>query len=132
MHSKNEVMIKKRPKLRAGSLALYVLFCKSVDEKRVLTRKEIFAIYKGYVAEGQGDRYIYIGDGKERHGVWRVTEWDDWEWKRNFENWFTRTLGSLLQKGYLRVVPAMDLSECDMSKLLEIKNGKEKQKEKQI
>lgn len=117
----NEVMIKKAPKLRPGQLALYVLFCRSVKESRVLKREEIFTIYKDYVAEGESDKFIYAWDGT-RNGVWKVVSWDEWEWKRNFEGWFVRTLGSLLKKGYLRVVPAIDLSDCDLK---QVENGEE-------
>lgn len=120
----NELIITKPPKLRSGQLALYVLFCNSVKEKRVLQRKEIFDLYKEYVAEGQSDKYVYTGDGTNK-GVWEVTDWDEWEWKRNFEQWFVYTLGALLKKGYLRVVPAINLSECDMGQL---ENKKEREK----
>lgn len=70
MHSKNEVMINKASKLRPGPLALYVLFCKSVKDERVLKREEIFVIYKDYVAEGESDQFIYVGDGT-RNGAWK-------------------------------------------------------------
>lgn len=52
------------------------------------------------------------------HG--KVVPWSKWRWKHNFEGWFVRTLGSFIKKGYLRVVPAIDLLECDLD---QVENG---------
>jgi hypothetical protein len=112
----NEVAIKEQqaPKLRPGPLALYVLFCQSVDEKRILSRAEIFAVYKRYVAAGVNDKPRRNSEGQV---VWIECPWTEWEWQRNFEGWFVYTLGALLKKGYLRVVPAIDLARCDTGQL---------------
>ena len=118
----NAVVIQKAPKLKPGPLALYILFCASVKERRVLKRNEIFAIYKNKVACGVCSDYRYTGDMNNRQRVYYIRDWSEWEWKNNFEAWFTRTLGALLRKGYLRVVPAIDLSECDLTSLIEKDN----------
>lgn len=115
----NEVAISepKLPKLRPGPMALYLLFHNSVAEKRVIKRDEIFFIYKEYVAAGKGYSQVL---SKDRKLVWVIRDWMDWQWEQNFNNWFVRTLGSLLKKGYLRVVPAIDLSKYSEEQLGEL------------
>lgn len=115
----NEVAIQesKLPKLRPGPMELYLLFHNSVAEKRVIKRDEIFFIYKEYVASGKGYAQVL---SKDRKLVWVVRDWMDWQWEQNFNNWFIRTLGSLLKKGYLRVVPAVDLTKCSEKQLGEL------------
>ena len=116
----NEVAIQenKLPKLRPGPMQLYLLFHNSVAEKRVIKRDELFFIYKEYVAKGKG--YTQRWSSEYNKLVWVICDWCEWQWETNFNNWFTNTLGSLLKKGYLRVVPAVDLTKCSEEQLGEL------------
>jgi len=105
--TKDVLKINKIPKLRAGPMALYVLFFTATKEGRSLKRDEIFNVYKKHVARGKTDRPTW--ESPTSNHVWRKVDWTEWEWDRNFECWFVYTLGALLKKGYLRVVPAVDL-----------------------
>ena len=98
---------KKIPKLRSGQQELYNLFCKSIKEKYIIKKQEIFEIYKNQVAVGTS----YVArQGNDGNTIYVDAEWSEWEWGRNFNQWFTHSLGALLKKGYLKIVPAIDLS----------------------
>ena len=103
-------------KLKPGPLALYVLLWTAVQDQRTVTRKECFAIYKEKVGCGQSECRVYK-DGEFSHWGWR--DWNDWQWQQNFEVWFVYTLGSLMKRGYLKLVPAVDLSKVDPVQLLD-------------
>lgn len=105
----------KRPKeLRPGPKALYILFFNAVKEERVLKRAELFSVYERYVARGKSDRPTWATPTS--NSVWRSVNWNEWEWDRNFETWFVYTLGSLLKRGYLKIIPAVDLSKIEGAK----------------
>lgn len=106
------IIDKPLPKLHKNQLGLYVLFCNAVKDNRVLSGDELFAFYKNNVASGESDYPVH---GSQ---LWQPLPWREWEWKRNFESWFIYSLGSLLKKGYLRVVPAIDLSQLSANKAL--------------
>jgi len=108
------VPCKRIPKLSIGQLKIYTLFCQSIKEERVVNREELFQIYKKHVGRGDSEVHVRKGDVI----VWEDRPWCDWEWNRNFETWFVYALGALLKKGYLRVMPAIDLSEISESTIV--------------
>lgn len=105
-------------KLKDGHKELYLLFYNSLTEKRVVTRSEMFIIYKEKVGKGSGIVKLFNKDTNQH--VLTVKEWDSKKWNTNFNMWFIQALGSLLKKGLLRVVPAINLSECDDIELFEL------------
>jgi hypothetical protein len=102
----------KRPKLSDGQKALYKLFCDALEGKidRV-TKPMVFDIYKG-IAIGESS----VGGYSTHKGEWvpsRDEPWEEWQWNRNFINWFKNALGALICKGYCTVIPVIDFRDAD-------------------
>lgn len=107
-------MKKKLPKLSPSQKELLQLLCKAVNENDVVSKSRLFSLYKGH-ARGESERYVRNFDAKEGEpeAHWIDVPWDEYEWQRNFSNWFVYSLGSLLRKGYLKVVPAINMEEIE-------------------
>jgi hypothetical protein len=107
------------PKLRPGQFELYKLLCRAVaGEISTVTRADAMEIYKTKVAKGTAEVPRRNDDG---HTVWVRVDWESWEWERNFEGWFLRSLGLLIKKGYVTVVPVIDLRKVKVTPKLEDK-----------
>jgi hypothetical protein len=93
--------------LRKGTKELYNLLCESVINKKTVKRNEVFEIYSRNVATKYGWTW------KEIDGEWREVyrAWDDSKFEENFRAWFVRSLGLLLCKGHLKVVPSICFEE---------------------
>jgi hypothetical protein len=106
----NEFIPESAKKLRPGQKALCKLFSDSLKNSKVVTREDLFAVYKEHVAIGQSQRFR--ADSKDyANNQWVWVPWQDWEWDRNFERWFVNSIGSMVIRGYLKTIPTIDLSK---------------------
>jgi len=110
-------LIKIEPKKRKelankGRDEFFELLTRAYIEKRTFTRKEAFDCYKDNVGTGHLDYGFEKSDG-----TWINvnTKWSDYEWNRNFEAWFTRTLGKLIIEGRLHAIPNIDMSRNNLT-----------------
>lgn len=102
-------LMENKQRLTDAQSELYALICNVCKGSKGLKKEDTFAIYKKY-ARGKGETYSTNSEGVR---VWRWVDWCDWEWNRNFNSWLFRSLGSLVMKGYLTVIPTIDFSNCD-------------------
>jgi len=107
------------PKLTDGQQAMHNLLSRAFIEKRVVKKAELFDCYRE-VAKGHHNIEKYTD------GAWitRLEPWDTYFWNKNFEAWFVRTLGALVKKGSLRVVPSIDFTTD--TQIIESSGGIEK------
>lgn len=101
---------KQLPKLRKSQLDLYELICNCCKNNQTLNVTEAFIIYKKHGAGQSWNDYLKYDKENDRW-IGGVRIWNDYIWKQNFKLWILHTLGALLWKGYLTVLPTIDFSE---------------------
>lgn len=104
-------MCKPLPKLYPAQKDLYALICETCINGELLNTSKAFAIYKSF-AKAKTYHNYYNSETKEYFS--KTTEWGEWEWSLNFKNWILRSLGQLVMKGYLKIMPTIDFSELEI------------------
>lgn len=98
------------PGINTGQEALFLLVCKALEEKRIIQYKECEHIYKTTVMVSEfGWSDFWDSDEQE----WKDKQYKrtDWEIKQLADSWLLRALGALIKKGYLTVIPRIELSK---------------------
>ena len=105
------------PKINTGQEGLFLLVCKALKEKRIVQYKEIKHIYQTVVQESEFTGFEYWDTEKQEY-VWKSRKYSDWEIDNLTNSWLLRALGSLIKKGYLAVIPRIELSKQIEGELL--------------
>lgn len=93
-----------KPKLAISNQKLLELLINKYNNKETVTSKEIVSLYKQYVQRSDTHWAYDHTDGRERY-----VPYTDNQIERHSRNWLIRSLGTLINKGYLKVIPNMDL-----------------------
>lgn len=113
--SEQALVLKKRANLTKGQHVLYGLICKKLETNDVILLQEIKDIYVHYACREvrNGVPYTYNFWWKKENEQWlgryepmtseQVTLWS--------LKWITQNIGSLVLKGYLKVLPQLQLTE---------------------
>lgn len=92
------------PKLSKSQKDIYILICSACEKKEALNIESAYMIYKNY---GAGKETFRTSSG------YVTRDWNEYRWKQNFKMWFLHTLGALIFKGCLTVLPTIDFSAMD-------------------
>lgn len=109
------LLIKQKNNLRDGQRSLYELICKKIKENCNLTYEEAKQLYIKFGCQTVFDgvpKYQCCLWSKDEHGMMRY-EWREQKGeilRLNVLNWLTRNIGLLVIRGYLQVLPALDLT----------------------
>lgn len=95
-----QVQAKKKTDLTKAQQALLFLINEKVKENKPLTIEDADEIHLKYV-------------NKERKSGWQTGEitWGDWYTREVVTAWLLRNLGSLIIKGYLMVLPRIEITQ---------------------
>ena len=95
--------------LNDGQKMLLRLICDKYKNGRTITHDDILNIYQQYV-----QRYTHSSVRTYDFGTqsWKYKEvpFSDWYVEELARSWLLRALGALIKKGYLTVIPRIDLS----------------------
>ncbi len=110
----NELALSKRPRLTIGQKALFNLTCKKIQEKSALTFEESQLLYTLYGCREARDGVLYYmdwWDHKDENGNWRekLKPMNEYHARIATLTWLTHNIGSLVLKGYLKVLPVLEL-----------------------
>jgi len=100
-------LIKPKPaKLTIAQQDLMLLILKKIKEQKQIEFKEIFSIYKNKVNHLPVSYVLHKEDGTTLH--WSTPQTKNWvEYKA--QEWFFRNIGLLVKKGYLTIIPKINL-----------------------
>jgi hypothetical protein len=96
------------PRLATSQRDLYDLIYETCLLGGMLETKKAFEVYKKH-GKGKGWSKRYNHDTKQWVDI--MEKWGEWQWKSNFKIWLFHTLGALVIKGYLKIMPSIDFSE---------------------
>jgi hypothetical protein len=108
-------MIQKNTRLSKGQRNLYILVCEKIKTDQILLFKEAKDIYvkfvNAHVVNGVPYHYYYWVPIPNEPGHYTSELRPMTEDEINFTSlkWLTMALGALILKGYLTVMPAVDL-----------------------
>lgn len=110
----NSLAIIKKPRLTKGQELLFAVICKKIETDTKLVYQEAKDIWLNYVHcyVTDGLPYSYQFDSGSEDGKTYTTSLQLMTQDMvNFTvlNWLTRNIGMLVLKGYLTVLPALDL-----------------------
>lgn len=104
----NFVSLCQRQKLRKDQRKLYMLLCYRLKKKAQVTRNDIIYLYKKYVQRiPEKFTNIYNHDKKEWETGYVLLK--DYETQDRAMKWFISALGRLIVKGYLIVLPVINI-----------------------
>jgi len=93
--------------LTKGQERLMLKVFQAFKNKSKINLDEIIDIYKNFVMRSP---YLYDGDFLNYNGE-KVLK-DEWRIETNARSWCMNAIGSLVRKGFLTVVPNIDLSRA--------------------
>ena len=106
-----------KPKpLSSGQQELYKLLCDTLNGKtEKVARPDIINIYNKTVRRSE-KRYedYHKYDHENKRWIGSYVEYEDWRIEMYAEMWFIRALGALIRKGYITVIPLIDLSRPEI------------------
>jgi hypothetical protein len=108
---RRDIGLKKPIKLKPGQTELYQLICDclQVQDKKI-TREKLLDIYTSKVMRStQYEVYTYNYETKQ--GVYVFKDKPQNYIESDMEQWFIRSLGILVKKGYVTIIPLIDLGE---------------------
>jgi hypothetical protein len=99
--------------LRKSHAALYDVLAKKIDEGSVVTYEEAHSIWLNKacrnVVNGKPHSWVWRYDQKTKRYTSILEPMSDDLIKFTVLNWLTRTIGVLVMKGYLKVIPQVQL-----------------------
>ncbi len=97
------------PKINTGQEALFLLISKKLKEKQIIQYEETKQIYTSTV---QRSEYTTESSWDNIRGEWvyEPRKYQEWEIEILVYSWLLRALGALIKKGYLAVIPRIELS----------------------
>lgn len=98
------------PSLNTGQKALFLLVCDALEQKRAIQFKECKYIYKMAVQKSDFSSWYYLDEETQKY-VQVKRKYSDNEVDNKCNGWLLRTLGSLIKKGYLTVIPRIELKK---------------------
>ena len=111
---KKKLLLLKRPNLTKGQKELYSLICLKIQNSDVLSVSEVKNIYVNLVNRWQKNGIPYYYDFWKRNekgeivgGLEPMTES---QLMIATVTWLTQNIGSLVLKGYLQVIPKLQLN----------------------
>jgi len=115
MSPKEEIVIYKKPKMTKGQVRLYTVLLKKIKTNDPITFEEAKEIYIGWGCREVrgGVPHSYNPWWKDNNGVERG-RWEplnEWEVATRTMLWLTSNIGALVLKGYLKVIPQIELKE---------------------
>lgn len=116
---KRGLILRRNYHLTKGQVGLYELVCKKLKTQEPITFNEAKDIFINKVARDVRNGIMYREDyhfikietdGKiERKIKWFSRPMTDWEIKNRVSLWLVNGIGSLVLKGALKVIPAIEL-----------------------
>jgi hypothetical protein len=98
----------KKNKINNGQIMLYQLVCEKIKTKQTIQYQEIEDIYINHVQRSKSGACL-VWDKEKKHYTWEKRNYDEADIQRLAESWVLRAIGTLIKKGYLTVVPVMNL-----------------------
>ncbi len=110
MNTKITKFEKQKPKLNEGQIALLKLIESSYENQFKITLQQLIKIYKSHVQRYK-KRETVTYDHEEKCYVGIYVSYKKIDIERAAITWTFRTIGSLVLKGYLIVIPKIQLRE---------------------
>lgn len=104
-----------RPKLNKGQLKLYTVILVKLEADEPIYIEEARQMWIDYVAKEVKDgvprywNFWWENEKGERVGRWQPM--DEWSISNASTQWLLRSLGALILKGYLKIIPQVQLKE---------------------
>lgn len=113
----NNLILSKRPYLTVGQKVLYKVICERLKSGKPILfneAREMYIRYSCRVVEN-GIPYYFNGwwRNKKDEIVGRNEPMSEWQIKVAASHWLTNSIGNLVIKGYLKVMPAIDFRELE-------------------
>ena len=96
------------PRLNGGQEVLFHLVCEAIWENKKVDYDDLMDVYQ-FEVQRSGNKSTLCWDEASGKHVWRSSPYADWELEQLMQSWLLRALGALIKKGYLTVVPRMEL-----------------------
>ena len=112
---KNELTIIKRVNLSKGQKVLYSIICKKLEQDKPLVMEEAVEMWLNNVCKTFNNGipcYWNWYHHKDEKDEWRggLTPLTQYEIKLRSLSWLMMSIGSLVLKGYLKIIPKLQLS----------------------
>ncbi len=104
--------------LNEGQQKLFDLMCRAFTRQETITKDKVFKIYKDHVATGRS-KYVEWSASRKKN-ITRNVAWTEEVYQDNCDNWFWRSIASMVKKGALIAIPRIDFTTTKIEKL----NGK--------
>ena len=109
--------ITKRPRLTEGQKVLYRLACNKLEREERIFFKEAKKLYFSYGCREMRDGVPYYYNYYQRNEAGEIVggfePMSEYQIVNQVITWLTRNIGSLVLKGYLKIMPAIELKEIE-------------------